>query len=352
MATIRALEREDVPAVMALLRANLQGFALSEDALVATTLADPWRDDDLPSLVAVDETGGVIGFIRSQVRRMRFDGQAIRGVCCSDLVVDPGYRKGAPGALLLGRLLSGPQDVTWSDSTTDLVVRVWRTFGGDVDHARAADFMLVLHPAAWIRHILVARLRGGAIGRSLMPVGAFPAQAAGRWVTGQQMPAKAADVEGEDADAAMIAEALPAISKHLRVAVDWDQARLALAFTQIEAVSGKLTTRLVRRSGRPIGWYAYLVRRGCASRVLHLAASRHAVDAVMADLIDHATAAGSAVLTGRAEPHLEWPLRKRFAALGFAWQPVIRARDPAVAVALSSSASLLTRMDGELSPAH
>jgi hypothetical protein len=86
--------------------------------------------------------------------------------------------------------------------------------------------------------------------------------------------------------------------------------------------------------------------------VLHLAAPERAVDGVLADLIDHASAAGSAVLTGRAEPHLEEPLRKRLAALGFAWQPVIRARDPELAAALSTGASLLTRRDGELSALH
>ena len=45
-------------------------------------------------------------------------------------------------------------------------------------------------------------------------------------------------------------------------------------------------------------------------------------------------------------------VRKRLAALGFAWQPVIRARDPELAAALSTGASLLTRLDGELSAVH
>jgi len=75
---------------MALLRANLSGFSLTDDALAAATLEDGWRDDELPSLVAVED-GAVIGFIRSQVRRMQFDGRPIRGVCLSDLVVSPDH---------------------------------------------------------------------------------------------------------------------------------------------------------------------------------------------------------------------------------------------------------------------
>jgi hypothetical protein len=351
MAEIRELERADLPAVVSLLRANLSGFALSEEALAAATLDDGWRDEELPSLVAVDD-GEVIGFIRSQVRRMQFEGRAIRGVCLSDLVVADDHRKGAPGALLLGRLLSGPQDVTWSDSSTELVVRAWRTFGGHVDHARAADFMIVLRPGTWIKQIAAARARRKDVGRRLMPVGAVPVHAAGSWVTGRETPGREPGFTGEDADARAIVEALPAISRRLRIGVEWDEPQLAHTFEQIEALNGKLTVRLVRRGAGPIGWYAALVRPGDTTRVLHLAAPERAVDGVLADLIDHASAAGSAVLTGRAEPHLEEPLRKRLAALGFAWQPVIRARDPELAAALSTGASLLTRMDGELSALH
>ena len=95
MGSIRALERADLPAVIALLRANLPGSPLDLEGLAAA-LEDPWHDDEIPSLVAIED-GEVVGFIRSQVRPMSFDGQPIRGVCLSDLVVSPEHRRGAPG---------------------------------------------------------------------------------------------------------------------------------------------------------------------------------------------------------------------------------------------------------------
>lgn len=350
MGSIRALERADLPAVDALLRANLPGWALSEVGLRDAVLDHPWHDEELPSLVAVDDDGSVVGFVAVQVRRMRFDERLIRGACLSHLIVSPGHRGGAAGALLLRRALSGPQDVSWSDSATDAVVRVWRTFGGDVDHARAADFMLVLRPAAWSRGILAARLRRRSVGRGLMPVGALPVQAAGGWLTGRDAPRTAGGLDGEDAGAALIAEHLPQISRRLRVGVAWDRAELEHTFEQVEALHGRLTVRLVRRRGVPVGWYAYVSLPGGVSRLLHLAAEGRATDAVLGELVEHARESGSVVLAGRAEPHLEGSLRSRLAALGFAWQPVIRARDPEVAAALGSSTSLLTRLDGELSP--
>lgn len=351
MGDIRALQRADLPAVMALLREGLPGFPLDEEGLAAATLDDRWADEELPSLVAV-EADEVVGFIRSQVRPMRFDGRPIRGVCLSDLVVSPEHRRGAAGAMLLGRLLKGPQDVSWSDSATDFVVRAWRTFGGHIDHARAADFMLVLRPVPWIREIVAARVRRREVGRSLMPVGALPAHAAGPRITGREAPGPEPGVSGEDADAAAIASALPAISKRVRVMVEWDEPQLAATFRRIEALGGDLTVRLVRRGEAPVGWYACLVRPGGAARLLHLAADERAVGAVFADLVAATTAAGGTVLSGRAEPHLERPLRERLAAVGFAWQPVIRARDPELAAVLATGASLLTRLDGELSRVH
>ncbi len=350
MGSIRALERADLPAVIALLRANLPGSPLDLEGLAAA-LEDPWHDDEIPSLVAI-EGGEVVGFIRSQVRPMSFDGQPIRGVCLSDLVVSPGHRRGAPGAMLLGRCLKGPQELSWSDSATDLVVRAWRTFGGHVDHARSASFMLVLRPWRWIGKIVAARAQGRAVRRSMMPVGAFPAHAVGPRLTGREPPGPEPGFTGADADAAAIAEALPAISKRLRVAVDWDESHLTGTFRQIEAVGGEVVARIVRRGDAPVGWYSYLRREGGVSRLLHLAADERVAGAVFADLVHDASAADSAVLTGRAEPHLEQPLRERLAAVGFAWRPVIRARNPELAAAMATGSALLSRLDGELSRVH
>lgn len=348
MASIRPFQRADLVAVANLLRGHLHNWSLDERVLAAMVLDHPWSDEELPSLVAEDESGEVVGFIGAQVRRMCFEGHPIRGVCCTQLVVSPDHRAGAPGALLLGRLLAGPQDVTWSDSSTDPVLRLWQRFGGHLDYVRAADFMLVMRQLRWMGSILATRARRRPVGRRQMPVGSFPVPVVGKWITGRAPTVRAARVEGEDASAATIVEHLPAISRRTRLRVDWDAAALEHLCAQVEGVEGGLVLRLVRRGEKPIGWYAYLLRPGGVSRLLHLAAVDRCADLVLEDLVQHASAGGSAVLAGRAEPHLEWPLRHRHAALGLARQPIIHARDPALAAALGTGSSLLTRLAGEV----
>lgn len=356
MTEIRAMADRDLQAVTALLDAHLPDWGGDRELLGATMLDHPWADPELSSLVAVDEQGAVVGFIGAQARRLVFDGRSLRGLCCSHLVVVPDQRGSAAGALLLGRLLAGPQDLTWSDSAIPIVARMWRTFGGELDHARACDWMLVLRPAGWIGSWVGSLAGRRRIDRDLIPVGSFPFGALARlrggemvWEEGQIRRASepVAGVTGEDASAERILEHLPAISARTRFRVDYDREHLDHLFGQIRARSGELVCRLVRLNGKPVGWYAYLPRRATASRVLCLAGTERQLDLVLGELIEDARARGSRVLAGRLEPHLDSALRRRLAAIGLVRDSVLHAADPELRAALATGSALLTQLDGE-----
>lgn len=327
--------------------ARLPGWRWGESLLAETLFDHPWADPDLPSFVALDERDEVVGFMGAQVRRMRLDERMLRGVCCSHLVVAADRRAGLAGTLLLQRMLSGPQDLSWTDTATDTVVRIWRGFGGHLDYSRSCDWMLVLKPFRWAGAILRASARRQALGRWLTPVGAFPIQAAGPRLMPRAFPAPPPEVSDEEATVAAIVAHLPALTRKVRLRVDYDRAHLDHLFAQVEAAAGPLVRRLVHRRGSPIGWYAYVRQPSGVSRVLHLSALESETDAVVGELVEHARADGTTVLTGRAEPYLHWPLRRRFAVLGSARQPVIHTRNPEIRSLLATSSSLLTVLDGE-----
>ena len=353
MAEIRPLERADLPAVLELLRSQIRGWALDERLFAGLVLDDPWGDEDLPSLVAVGPANEIVGFTGVQVRRMRLDERPIRGVHSGHGVVKPDRRGGAVGALLIGRALSGPQDLTWSDGAIDPVVGVFRTFGGQLDHARACDWLLVLRPVRWLRAVVAAGVRRRP-SRHLVPVGALPFQALGPRIVPRAFPARLAEVTGVDATSSQIVESLPTINKRLRLWVDHDEEHLEHLFglvryaTDLPFFRGVFFCRLVRVGDRPVGWYAYVARPGGASRVLHLGATERHVELVLSDLVDHAREQGSIALAGRAEPHLQWALHFRLPALGYARQPTILAKDPELAALAVTSASLVSRLDGDL----
>jgi hypothetical protein len=358
MTEIRAMTGEDLGAVTTLLDTHLPDWGGDRALLEATMLSHPWAEPELSSLVAVDEQGAVVGFIGAQSRRLVFDGRPLRGLCCSHLVVVPDNRGSAAGALLLGRLLGGPQDLTWSDSAIPIVARMWRTFGGELDHARACDWMLVLRPAGWVGSWAGSLAGRRRIDRDLIPVGSFPFSSLARlrpgggemiWEEGEIR--RAGDpvdgLTGEDASAEQIVEAMPAIAARTRFRVDYDAEHLEHLFGQVRARAGELVCRLVRLNGKPVGWYAYLPRRATASRVLYLAGTERQIDLVLGELIEHARGRGSRVLAGRLEPHLDAPLRRRLAAIGLVRDSVVHAADPELRATLATGSALLTQLDGE-----
>ena len=341
-----------------LCRAHVSGWSLDDDLLAGLMLDDPWAESDLPSLVAVEDTGRIIGFTGVQARRVRYDGESIRAVHSGHGVVEPDKRGGATGAVLIGRVLSGPQAFTWSDGTIDAVAAIFRTFGGQIDHVRSCDWVLGLRPARWMLSVVAGSApRSGSerpSRRALVPVGGFPLQSLGRRLFRSAFPGPFPGVTGEDADAAAIVEQLPALNKDKRLWVDHDEAHLehmfglVRSFGGLESFKGTLHCRLVRRNGRAVGWYAYLARQGGASRVLHLTARERDADAVLDELVAHAREHGSAALAGRAEPHLQRALTQRFALLGYARQPTIHTKDFALAATLATQASVVTRIDGDV----
>jgi len=347
MASIRPLEHGDVTPVAELLRRHLQGsFELHKDFLAATLLDHPWADPELPSLVAIDD-GNPVGLVGSQVRRMRIGERRLRAVCCAHLVVAPEHRNGAVGALLLRRLLSGPQDLTWSDTASDVVMRMWSVFGGYADHARACDWMLALRPGRWGAAVLSSLVRRRDAGRDLLPVKAMPLHLAGRRLAPRAFPPPESGVTGEPAGAAAIVEHAAAFADRGRMRPDHDVEHLEHLSALVERTTGALERRLVRRDGRPIGWYARVDRPGGGSRVLHLAARDADLEAVVGELVQHARRIGRPVLSGRLEPHLEDPLRRRRAVLGLARRPVLHTRDQEVRGLLGSGSALITQLDGE-----
>src|SRR3954467_15822685 len=116
-ATIRPLIREDLPAVVALLRAHMAPPPAADLArfLTATLFEDPWAEPALPSLVA-EADGQLVGFIARQPRRLELDGEPLSAACCSHLLVAPEHRSGVLAARLARAALDGPQRLTYSDA--------------------------------------------------------------------------------------------------------------------------------------------------------------------------------------------------------------------------------------------
>jgi hypothetical protein len=349
---VRPLERPDLPSVAALVRETLGlGPPSAEPALGAflrrTLIEQPWADPEIPSLVALDADGLVVGFVAAEVRRVRVGGRPLRFAWAAHTAVAPASRSHAAGFLLMRSLLQGPQDATLGDGASPLMEQMWLRLGGRRLEQKGIHWVRLFRPASVAAHLVRvrrARLRAGV------------RAAAGRLddltsrVARVFAPGAAPSREEALTPAAML-DAWPRIARDLVVHPDYDEGFIDWLFHELRRVQarGELVTRLVKDArSRPLGWYAYFLRPGWRSEVLQVAATgERALGIVLDHLLAHAYARGSAAVRGRLEPGMLDAVARRRCVLWHRGAAVAHARDPQVLAAIESPHALLTRLDGD-----
>lgn len=354
MSPIRSLERQDLGEVARLHAGPDQARLERLVAFFERTLLDhPWADAEIPSLVYV-ESGEILGFLGSNVRRMRFDGRAIRMACSAHQLTHPRVRNKAVGALLLRRYLSGSQDLTITDGANETVRRMWEGLGGRTVHVSCLTFLRVLRPFGLATHRMLSR-RGvpaaeRAVGRVVRLLDAGPSQMLGR--------GRADGTESQRLTPSALLEQLPDVAEGLRLVPDYDLEYLTWLFGELDRVGdervfedrvarGPLMAEFVTRDRRVIGWYVSQLRPGGLCRVLQLAAQPRSAGAVLDRMVRRAHELGAAGLYGRLEPQLVGPLSERRMLLRFSKGRLLAHGDEEVIGSILRGEALLTRLDGE-----
>ncbi len=356
MDAIRPLERQDLPQVASLVELRLGSGSSTpspglEELLERTLLDQPWADPEIPSLVYVENSSPrlIRGFIASQVRRMRFDGQPIRVACVSHLVVDPRLRMPA-GALLMRRMLHGSQELTLSDTGGEMTSEMWERLGGERVYAGCLRWFRLVRPWSYVTHQRL-HLRLGLAGGAGRASGA-----ASRWLDASsrltqhgrfrpRLPTSTA----EPLSPATLLEHLPSVTAGLRLVPAYDRPYLDWLFSELARKNrGQLVGALVKDDGRVRGWFLYYLRRGEIASVVSVAA-RDAHDAAI--VVDHlfrdAYARGAATVLGRLEPPLLPVLATRRCQLRPGNGQLIHSRTAEIRHAIQSGRSLLTELEGE-----
>jgi hypothetical protein len=357
---IRPLEREDIPAVARLYQVVMRGGsdeppAFLEPFFERTLLDQPWADSTIPSLVYV-EGSEIVGFIGSNVRRMRFDGRPITMACSAHQIAHPRVRKRGAGALLMRRYMSGPQDLTITDGATEPVRRMWEGLGGRTAHACCFTYIHVFRPWRLVLGRVAERFGVHRVEPAVAPLAAGLDRATAAVWPGFHRAAPAADVEPLTPQ--RLLELLPAIDKAVRLRVDYDLSYLGWLFHELDRGQptlwqrgvrrGKLWAEAVHRDGRPVGWYVCQLGAGRLCRVLQIAATSRETDFVLTQLLHRASARGATGVYGRVEPRLVGPLSVGRSLVRFGeGRMLVSARDPEVADAVIRGEALLTRLDGE-----
>lgn len=359
MTVIRPLTAADLPAAVAVFDARLgSGRGVAEPALMdsftRTLFENPWADPELPSLVAEDDTGAVVGMITVGARRMRLGERPVRLAVLADLCVTPEAERTAAGVRLLQHALRGPQDASISDTASDAARRIWLRLGGSTVPISAITWVRLFGP--WRTGLLHAGARTHRRGDRRVPhraAAALDRATARAWSRAAAPPAPALG-EREPLTPENLIAALPAVGRGLALVPDYDAAYAAWLLAELERVRarGELVAQAVWRGGaagrRVAGYFVYHLRPGRRSDVLAVAAGSEAdTELVLDHLLDDAHRRGAAMLRGRMEPRLASAVIARGCLLSPSSHALLSTGDAELARAVLAGDALLTRMEGE-----
>jgi len=360
MSLIRSLTSKDIPQVAALYRK----VHLASDARQAETplqklgeafdeifLRNPWRDENLPSLVCEDESGAVVGFIGVSPRRMSLKGRQILVAVSAHLMLDPNRQLGLAGIQLLQRFFSGPQQLSLADFANDIGLKVWNGIGGRMSHIHCLEWVKTLRPGARVLSLLAGKLRIPSPLKSITrPLVRLPDAALAR-MSPHRYRFAPSDLIAKDLDDETLLECISRFSAFYSLRPEYDELTLPWLIRRAEGVkrSGNLRKiALHDDSGVIVGWYLYYLTPGGASEVLQMCARRGSSGAVLDHLFHHAWSNGSESISGRLDPKLLPELSSRACYLncGPPWV-LIHSRDPEILQAFELGDVFFSKLEGE-----
>jgi len=355
---IRPFQRDDIPAVLELFRRAFPANGNHapppiplETYFERVFFENPWYDEELPSLVHVNDRGSIDGFIGVQPKRLRFRGRCLRVIAATKLMAS---ETATPlvASQLVRRVLAGPQDMLFTDISNDAGRRIFEALGGVTILLYSLKWQRPVRPARHALSWLRARGLPALITQGLQPLAAVADAALARWGPPRARSHSASDgYSTDDLSLDMVATRLPELlpSRALQPAYDeqWLEWLLGLA-QQIEP-RRVLRRRLVCDAHRqPVGWFFYFVEPGGVAEVLQLVARKDARTPVFDALLADAWSAGAAMVSGRLEPSMvrEMSARHCYFRQADHWT-LAQTKDPEILDAILGGNAFLSRLEGE-----
>ena len=356
--TVRAFEAHDVDAVVDLFQRLLRKSAgpAGDDlkAYFRTLFLDFAAGfPDIRSRVHVRADGSVSGFLGVLPMEMEYEGRRLRAANCGTFACDDRDSDPFAGARLLRDVLSGPQDLSFTETSNDISTEMWRTARATVLGPYSLEWLRVLKPAAFALEAASGRvpaaklLRPAARAADALLCRRGSKQA---WSHYTPLAGKAdafVDTPATDDEFAGLCRQLAA---RFPIHPVWEKPVLEsmLAHAGRKALHGERIQHAVRnRAGKAIGLYLYYGDAGGIGRTVQVMAEPGQEPIVIERLLRNAHERGLVALRGRTQPHLLQAMIGRKFAFLHTSSTVVHSRDPDLLQAMTDGRIFLNGLAGE-----
>lgn len=358
MSSVRSFEAGDVEAVASLFQRLLRKTTEPANDDLKTYLRTLFLDcraaePALRSRVHVRDDGGVSGFLGVLPVEMEFEGRRLKAANCGTFACDD--RDGDPfaGARLLRDVLSGPQDLSFSETANDISTDMWRTMRATVLASYSLEWLRVLKPAAFALAAAAKRLPALKLlrpaARTADRVFCRPGEKQA-WSHYTPLAGKSDAFVDAPLDDAELADLCLQFIRHYALRPAWDRPTLQamLDHSARKALYGARVQHAVRtRTGKAVGAYLYYGDPGGIGRTVQILAAAGQEGIVIDCLLRNAHERGLVALRGRTQPALLQAMIGKKCAFLHASSTIVHSRDPALLEAMASGQIFLNGLAGE-----
>ncbi len=311
-------------------------------------------DPDIRSRVHVRDDGTVSGFLGVLPLRMSLDGRPLRAAACGTFVSDDRESDPFAGARLLRDVLSGPQDLSFTETSNAVSTGMWRSMRATVLAPYSLEWLRVLKPASFALSAVSSRVPALRVfapaaraADRLAALRSGEAQSWSRYSPGTGKADAFTDDEAEDGEFAALCMDLAACFA-LRPAWDRPTLETMLGHARRKALHGARVQRIVRtRTGKPVGLYLYYGNPGGIGRTVQIMAAAGQEQIVLDRMLRTAHDQGLSGIRGRTQPNLlQAMIGRKFAFLQSS-ATLVHARDPAIVEAAANGHAFLNGLVGE-----
>jgi hypothetical protein len=351
---VRDLEREDLPAVARLFQKTFRNSDELRPTLVPY-LKDiffdhPWHDESIRSKVFVDGKERVEGFIGVFPSRLQLDGRELKAAFAGSMMVEKPEQNPLAGARLLRSFLSGPQDISLTETANSLALGMWQKLALPLDIAYSLNWLRVLRPAGTAVQIAE---RGLSAMRLLRPVASLTdgmVERAGFRTFRATTQSGAGRVNFWDATREEFAEAVLKLGESFPLRPRWDRTSLDWLMDQAQTKRqfGPPNWRIAEaRNGQIVGCYVYFARPGGIGWLLQALCTPNVAGELVDDLFARADAAGCVAIRGAGHPWLTPELISRKTMFYGRAFVVAHAKDKSLLEPIKSGRALISGLAGE-----
>ncbi|SOC82171.1 hypothetical protein SAMN05421890_0561 [Ensifer adhaerens] len=354
MSEVRPLSADDIGAVAALYYRILRHGRSAPPAALAAYfrafyLDGPYRDADIPALVHVNDTGRVSGFVGVHSVPYLMGERRLRAAFCGALMSEDHESDPLAGARLLKAFISGPQDVSLSETANVISETMWTKLRGRTLPGYSFEWFRIFRPASFATALAGEK---SPIFRPLAPLaGLIDGRMRGVASLARFAPVPIpAGLVMEDADFENFADAIRTLSACKLARPDWNNGYLehVLANAVIKPAFGRAHTGLVKtKTGELIGAFLYHLKPGGIGRVLQVMAKPQRLGSVIDLMFAHALENRAAGLRGRSSPELIEAATGRSLIMATVSSTVVHTKDSQIAETFMSGNCILTGLAGE-----